>query len=84
MRNVIFGAIGVLFGGAVLVASFVRGEGIASGSYGAGQMAGLVFAVLLLGVGAFYLIQGLRNLGREEPEERPRKRKRRPRDDDDE
>ena len=57
MRNKIFGTIGVLWGGAMLVSAFVRGGPQGSGSYAAGQTAGLVFALLLLAVGAYYLLK---------------------------
>jgi len=57
MRNKIFGAIGVLWGGAILVSAFLNGGPQGSGSYAAGQTAGLVFALLLLAVGAHYLLK---------------------------
>ena len=82
MRNMIFGGIGVLWGSGVLLYSFLgRGER-AGGAYGAGQAAGTVFGFLLLGVGLFYLISGIRNLSQHEPRRKPRKRKRRPPTDD--
>jgi hypothetical protein len=56
MRNRIFGAIGVVWGGLMLVSAFLRGGPQGSGAYAAGQTAGLVFAVLLVLVGAYYLI----------------------------
>jgi hypothetical protein len=57
MRNRIFGAIGVLWGGAILLSAFLRGGPQGSGSYVAGQAAALVFALLLLVVGAYYLLK---------------------------
>jgi hypothetical protein len=57
MRNRIFGAIGVVWGGLMLVSAFLRGGPQGSGAYAAGQTAGLVFAVLLVLVGAYYLIR---------------------------
>jgi len=59
MRNRIFGAIGVLWGGLILlgrVASDRHLDGPAA--YAAGQMAGLIFAALLVVVGLFYVIRG--------------------------
>ena len=58
MRNRIFGVIGVVWGGAMLVSAFLRAAPEASGAYGAGQTAALVFAVLLVAVGGYYLVRG--------------------------
>src|SRR6266550_6457232 len=59
LRNRIFGAIGVLWGGALLVSKVISEHWISgSGAYASGQVAGLVFAVLLFGVGLYYLIKG--------------------------
>ncbi len=62
MRNVIFGGIGVLWGGSILLYSMFKSEPFESGAYGAGQKAGLVTAVLLFGVGLVYLIMGILSL----------------------
>lgn len=58
MKNRIFGGIGVLWGGAVLVSSMLKGGPEGNGAYGAGQTGGLVFAGLLLVVGLYFLIKG--------------------------
>jgi hypothetical protein len=58
MRNRILGAIGVIWGGLMLVSALLRGGPQGSGAYAAGQTAGLVFAVLLVLVGSYYLIKG--------------------------
>lgn len=59
MRNRIFGAIGVIWGGGLLVSSLVRGDQLeGGGSYAAGQMTALVFGGLLLIVGLYYLMKG--------------------------
>ena len=58
MRNRIFGAIGVLWGGAVLVRYLLRGTGQTSGAYATGQHVALAFAALLFIVGLYYLIKG--------------------------
>jgi hypothetical protein len=55
MRNRIFGGIGVVWGGLMLVSALLRGGPQGSGSYAAGQNAALVFAVLLVLVGGYYL-----------------------------
>ena len=55
MRNRIFGAIGLIWGSLILVTAFLRGGPQGSGSYAAGQTAALVFAVLLVVVGGYYL-----------------------------
>jgi len=53
-----FFAVGVLWGGGMLVSTFLRGGVEGSGAYAAGQTAALVFGFLLLIVGAYYLIKG--------------------------
>ena len=58
MRNRIFGAIGVLWGGAVLIRSLLRGVPQGSGAYAAGQTGGMIFGGLLLIVGIYYLVKG--------------------------
>ena len=58
MCNRIFGGIGVVWGGAMLVSAFLRAGPEGSGAYGAGQSAALVFAVLLVAVGGYYLLKG--------------------------
>jgi hypothetical protein len=58
MRNRIFGAIGVIWGGAVLVNAF-RGAGShESGAYAAGHTTGVIFGGLLFTVGGYYLLSG--------------------------
>lgn len=58
MRNRIFGAIGVLWGGAILVRAYFGGGPTGSGAYRNGQITALVFAALLVLVGCYYLIRG--------------------------
>ncbi|HEU4342120.1 MAG TPA: hypothetical protein VFU31_11165 [Candidatus Binatia bacterium] len=58
MRNRIFGGIGVVWGSAMLGSAFFRGGPESSGAYAAGQTAALVFAVLLVAVGGYYLVKG--------------------------
>ncbi len=77
MRNAIFGGIGVLWGLAILLYGFLGGGPSSGGAYGAGQMVGMVFGVLLLGAGLFYLVRGIQELNQGKEEKRPRKRKRR-------
>jgi hypothetical protein len=64
MRNRIFGAIGVVWGGLMLVSAYLRGGPQGSGSYAAGQTGALVFAVLLVLMGGFYLMKGGRKTGK--------------------
>ena len=52
MRNKIFGAIGVLWGGAILLSAFLRGGPQGSGSYVAGQTAALGVRATAAGRGA--------------------------------
>ena len=59
MRNRIFGAIGVIWGGAILISRLLKGSMVeGSGAYAGGQLVSLIFAVLLFGVGLYYLIKG--------------------------
>ena len=64
MRNRIFGAIGVIWGGVMLVSALFRGGPQGSGAYAAGQNAALVFAVLLVLVGGYYLAKGGKTTGK--------------------
>jgi hypothetical protein len=75
MRNVIFGGIGVLWGGGILLYTFLAGGARSGGAFGAGQVAGLVFGLLLFGVGLFYLINGIRDVSAADEDTKPRRRK---------
>lgn len=54
----ILGAIGVLWGGAILVVGLMKGGPRGEGAYAAGQVGGLVFGGLLFVVGLYYLVKG--------------------------
>ena len=82
MRNLVFGGIGVLWGGAVLVYSFLTPR--AGGAYGVGQAMGTGFGLLMFAVGLYYLVIGIRSLRQDKPKRKSRKRTRRPVEDDDE
>jgi len=86
MRNVIFGAIGVLWGGGILLASLLGGKPQGGGAFGAGQVVGLLFGVLLLGAGAVALINGIQTVqsAPRKARPRPKPRRRRVREYDDE
>jgi len=59
MRNRIFGAIGVIWGGGVLLSYFIGARGAeGSNSYTGGQVTGLIFGGLLSVAGLFYLVKG--------------------------
>lgn len=58
MRNRIFGGIGVLWGGAVLVSSLLKGGAQGDGAYAAGQTGGIILGGLLFVAGLYYLIKG--------------------------
>jgi hypothetical protein len=58
MRNRIFGAIGVLWGGVMLLRAYLGGGPVGGGAYRAGQIAALVFAAALVLAGSYYLIKG--------------------------
>jgi hypothetical protein len=64
MRNRIFGAIGVVWGGLILVSAIMRGGPRGSDAYAAGQTGALVFAVLLVIVGGYYLLKGGQKTGK--------------------
>jgi len=54
MRNRIFGAIGVLWGAAIVVPRLIGvGQIQSDGAYAAGQLAGFLFGFLLIGAGAY-------------------------------
>ena len=57
MRNRILGIIGVLWGGGIVVSFFVRGANT-DGAYGAGQMGGVLFGVVMFLAGTYYAIKG--------------------------
>jgi hypothetical protein len=58
MRNRIFGAIGVIWGGAVLASAFLRDSPAGSNAYSAGNAVGIGFGALLFVVGGYYLFRG--------------------------
>jgi hypothetical protein len=57
----ILGAIGVLWGGVLLVRAYRGGGPVGSGAFRNGQIAALAFATLLVLVGGYYLIKGKRS-----------------------
>jgi hypothetical protein len=59
-RNRIFGAIGVVWGGAVLARQVMSGAGLAGGAYGAGQAVGLLTGAALFCVGLYYFIKSFK------------------------
>jgi hypothetical protein len=63
MRNRIFGAIGVIWGGAILVFGFMKGDPEGNGAYAQGQGVGLLFGAALFAVGLYYLIKGKKSDG---------------------
>jgi len=58
MRNRILGGIGVLWGGGILVSTFMKGTPQGQGAYAQGQMFGIAFGALLFLVGLYYLVKG--------------------------
>ena len=58
MRYRIFGAIGVVWGGAILLRAYLAGGPAGTGAYRNGQIAAFVFAALMVIVGGYYLIKG--------------------------
>jgi hypothetical protein len=58
MRRKVLGAIGVLWGGTLLVLHFLRGARSGGmGAYAAGRGLAIVFAGLLFGVGLYYVLR---------------------------
>jgi hypothetical protein len=59
MRNRIVGAIGMVWGGAILLSRLLRDQPQAApgGAYAAGQSTALIFGALLLLVGAYYFFK---------------------------
>jgi hypothetical protein len=60
MRDRVFGTIGILWGGAIVVFMVLRGGPQGRGAYGGGELAGLV-------VGALMLIAGLYTFFKKRP-----------------
>ena len=58
MRNIIFGVIGVLWGGAIVV---LRGMPEPDSAYAAGQLTGVLLGFLMIGAGAWALRRGIRS-----------------------
>jgi hypothetical protein len=54
----IVGALAALWGAGVLISFLLRGGSIGGGAYGAGNVAGLIFGVLLLGAGIYAVVTG--------------------------
>jgi hypothetical protein len=76
MRNFIFGIIGILWGGLILVGYLVRGAPSGDGAYKAGTMVALVFGALLFLAGIYYTVDGVRSL---QGGPKKKKKKKRPR-----
>ena len=55
MRNRIFGVIGILWGGAILVSGLLSSSSGGSEAYQAGQAGGAVIGALLFGLGIYYV-----------------------------
>jgi hypothetical protein len=60
LRNQVFGAIGVVWGGLILLRAFLVGLPGGSGAYRHGHIAGLLFAALLVLVGGYFVLNGKR------------------------
>ncbi len=57
MRNKIFGGIGVLWGGAIVLRWLMSGSPSGSNAYEAGQSGAVIFGGLLLVVGLYYVFK---------------------------
>lgn len=58
MRNRILGAIGVIWGGAILLSGLLRGVPEGEGAYAQGRAVGFAFGALLFAVGLYFLFKG--------------------------
>ena len=58
MRNRIFGLIGMLWGGGIVLAGLLRGPGGGDGAYQGGHIAGYFFGFVMFVVGFYYLVKG--------------------------
>jgi hypothetical protein len=57
MRNRIFGGIGILWGGAILLQRFIADSPQGSGAYQSGQSAAVVFGAAMLVAGLYYFFR---------------------------
>ena len=57
MRNKIFGVIGTLWGGAILINGLLGQPQQGSEAYQAGQMGALVFGAIMLAAGLYYFFK---------------------------
>ena len=56
MRNRIFGVIGILWGGGMLVSMLMRGGAQGHGAYAAGQFAGMALGAVMLVAGPYAVL----------------------------
>jgi len=57
-RKRIFGTIGVVWGGAVVLSGFFRERAVDNAAYAAGQSVGFILGGLFFAVGLYYAIEG--------------------------
>jgi hypothetical protein len=77
MKNLIPGIIGIALGALILYGYLVWGGPQGAGAFQTGQTAGLVFGLLLLLAGIFYLVRGFQMMGQPpRGKKRPKKRSR--------
>jgi uncharacterized membrane protein HdeD (DUF308 family) len=82
MRNLISGVVGIVLGAFILLGSLLRGGPQGEGAYRAGQVTALLFGLLCLVAGIYYLVKGIKE--RSQPPARPKRPRRRVRDEDEE
>jgi len=66
VRNKILGGIGVLWGGAIVVAQVLGQESQGSEAYQTGQTAALVFGVLMFAAGLYYFFKKPKSSNKEQ------------------
>ena len=73
MRNRIFGAIGVIWGGFILANALFRGTAAGeNAAHQAGQYVGLGFGALLFAAGLYYLMKGDGGVAGKKKKKRPK------------
>ena len=61
MRNRIFGIIGIVWGSLTWISWFARDTPLGGGSYGVGQIIGMVIGTLMFFAGWYYFIKSVRS-----------------------
>jgi predicted transporter len=80
MRNIILGAVGIVWGGLLLLRLLLVGlQG--SGAFYAGEVTAVIFGAVMFLAGIYYLVDGIRTVQADQKEAKMRHRKKRRRED---